>query len=163
VGAELNSYGADASTKLYDIFDSLSGHQLYVDVPLTRAGLTYATDALDSITAAKITAFQSGGFPIVSATYSPNLIILPAGQSQYSALPKEYDNMLVYYACQRVLESLGDTEGLMVNQQQLERTQNSIQSAYGARLKGETRKITNRRGLLTHVVSSGQYSRWRRR
>lgn len=163
VGAELNTYGAEGSLKLYDVFDLASGHYLYVDVPFTRTGLVYTTDTLDSITSVKVESFQAGGFPIISATYNPSLVLLPAGQSQYSALPKEYDNMLVYYACQRVLESLGDTEGLMVNQQQLERTQKSIQSAYGARLKGDTKKVTNRRGLMAHITARGQNSRWWRR
>lgn len=158
-GTEFNTAFPTATSALVDIYHTQSGHLLAADVVMARSGTSFTTSDLEVNDLRQFEAYQQGGFP-VSGAFSSQLYIVPAGQNQYSGLPKEYDNVLIYYTCQRILESLGDTEGLQVNQTQLERAQNSIQSAYGKRIAGENKKVVNRRGLLNSLVRRGRYSRW---
>lgn len=153
-GAALPVYD---SVQFVDIYRKSTGAIIKANVRVTRSGDTYSNIGLDADTIAQLKANQPGGFP-VAAPYEPDLLLLPPGKSEFSTIPYEFDQLLVLYVCERVLESLGDTEGLQVVMAKIKETRDSISRVTGNRLQGERRKLTDRRSIAR--IQRGQ--KWTR-
>lgn len=138
-----------SQTKFLDIYRKSTGAIIKANVRMTRSGSTYSSIVLESQEIAQIKANQPGGYPVggVAGPYEPDLLLLPAGSSEFSTIPYEFDQLLVLYVCERVLESLGDTEGLQVVMTKIKETHDSISRITGNRLQGERRKLTDRRSI----------------
>mgnify|MGYP003346052919 CR=1 FL=1 len=145
-GTSWDSYQSTGSTKFVDIYRKSTGAILKSNIHVARSDTTYTITGLSDDEISQIKSYQSGGFP-VSGPYESELLLLPAGQSEFSTIPYEYDQLLVLYVCERVLESLGDTEGLQVVMAKIKETKDSISRVTGNRLQGERRKLTDRRSI----------------
>lgn len=152
--ADLNTYCSNNNTRLFDIYRKSSGSLLAADVELERdtsANYTYfSTSQLVISNILDIENFQEGGYPVdISASiYEPDILLIPAGRSQYSTIPYEMDNLLVQIAVGRILDMIGDTEGLRVNDTRVKALYDSVTSALGNRIRGESKKIVNRRSII---------------
>ena len=156
--AELNTYCSVNNTRLFDLYRKSSGALLAADIPLTREhGLgslsgseLFSTDQLIAANILDIENFQEGGFPVdlTLGLYEPDILLIPAGKSQYSTIPYEMDNLLVQIAVGRILDMIGDTEGLRVNDTRVKALYDSVTSALGNRIRGESKKIVNRRSII---------------
>jgi len=135
------------TTKFVDIYRKSTGAILKSNVKLTRASsLSYTNIGLSAEEITQLQSNQPGGFP-VSGPYESDLLLLPAGKAEFATIPYEFDQLLVLYVCERVLESLGDTEGLQVVMTKIKETHDSISRITGNRLQGERRKLTDRRSI----------------
>jgi hypothetical protein len=152
-----DTYQATGTTKFVDIYRKTTGAILKANVQMARSGTTYTITGLSDDEINQIKAHQPGGFPI-SGPYESELLLLPAGQSEFSTIPYEFDQLLILYACERVLESIGDTEGLQVVMAKIKETRDSISRVTGNRLQGERRKLTDRRSIAR--IQRGQ--KWTR-
>lgn len=146
-GAEFDSFIGVGQTKLVDLYRWNSGAILDPDVKLTRTGTTTFTTT--DLTEAEVTEFkgyQQAGMPVV-APYASDLYLLPAGQSMFSTIPYEMDSVLALETSCRILESLGDTEGLNVTQAMLKKAYDSVSLALGNRLSSQYKRVTDQRRL----------------
>ena len=149
---ELATYCPSSATRLFDLYRKSSGSLLAADIKLTR-GVTgsyahFATDDLFIENVLDIENFQDGGFPITPNLYEPDLLLVPAGRTQYSTVPYELDNLLAQKAAGRILEIIGDTEGLQVNDTRVKDIYLQVTSALGNRIRGESKRVVNRRSVL---------------
>lgn len=149
--ADLSKYCDNGSKKLFDLYRKSSGALLVADLELERQGgavqTLFSTSQLVSSNILDIENFQEGGFP-VQDPYESDLILIPAGRSQYSTIPYEMDNLLVQIAVGRILDLLGDTEGLRTNDTRVKALYLSITSALGNRIRGESKRVVNRRSII---------------
>lgn len=138
-------------TKLYDLYRASTGAVLRSDIALTRATATTftMTGNWDADDIKDLTAFQENGLP-VATPYTSELYLLPAGQSQFSQLPYEFDQILVLHVCSRILESMGDIDGLRVNEERLRAAYEAITSVMGNRSKGQRKVVSNHRGIASN-------------
>jgi len=81
--------------------------------------------------------------------------------SMYTYLPNEFDYLLCYQACSKILESLGDTEAMRMNEQRIKDLYEKIKSVYSTRVKGERRKVVDNRGLGRTIKAYGRNGLWR--
>ena len=141
-------YGA---TKIVDVFCKSTGAVLKTNVKVTRGSSsdTYTIVGLSLDEVKQIKTNQTGGFPNNAdiVDYPPELYLVPAGECEFATIPEEFDQLLVLYVCERVLESLGDTAGLEIVMTKIKETRDSISRVTGNRLQGERRKLTDRRSL----------------
>lgn len=149
---EFEAYSLNSQTKLYDLYRKSSGAIIAADLPLTREigalGYDYfKTTQLTVDNIQDLENFQDGGFPVTSA-YESDLLLIPAGRSQFAAIPYELDNLLAQKVAGRVLEIIGDTEGLQVNDTRVRDIMMQVTSALGNRSRGESKKVVNRRSIL---------------
>jgi hypothetical protein len=144
-GAQWDTYQASGA-KFVDIYRKSTGAILKANVKVTRSGTSYTIDGLSDEEIKQIQSHQEGGFP-VSGPYESELLLLPAGKAEFSTIPYEFDQLLVLYVSERVLESIGDTEGLQVVMGKIRETKDSISRITGNRLQGERRKLTDRRSI----------------
>ena len=148
-GAGWNAYQATATTKFVDIYRKSTGAILKSNVRAVRSSDTYTISGLSAEEITQLQSNQPGGYPVggVVGPYESDLLLLPAAKSEFATIPYEFDQLLVLYVCERVLESLGDTEGLQVVMTKIKETHDSISRVTGNRLQGERRKLTDRRSL----------------
>ena len=154
-GGDVNTYPTDnavwdafftSGAKFVDIYRKSTGAILKANVKVTRSGTSYTIDGLSDEEIKQIQSHKEGGFP-VSGPYESELLLLPAGKAEFSTIPYEFDQLLVLYVSERVLESIGDTEGLQVVMGKIRETKDSISRITGNRLQGERRKLTDRRSI----------------
>jgi hypothetical protein len=151
--ADLNTYCAVSSTKKFDLYRKSTGAIVRPDLVLTRAQTTTTnTFTLSGATdndRKDIEVYQEGGFPVATAFgFTNDLILVPAEQSQYSTIPYEMDNLMVQKAVGRILELIGDTEGLQINDTRVKDLYLQVTSALGNRSRGESKRVVNRRSVL---------------
>lgn len=149
---EFEALSINGQTKLYDLYRKSSGAIIAADLPLTKevgpSGYDYyKTTQLTLDNILDIENFQDGGFPVTGG-YESDLLLIPAGRSQFSTIPYELDNLLAQKVAGRVLEIIGDTEGLQVNDTRVRDIMMQVTSALGNRSRGESKKIVNRRSIL---------------
>jgi hypothetical protein len=65
----------------------------------------------------------------------------------FTYLPDEFDYLLCYHTCSKILESLGDEQGLAMNEQRVDALYNKLKNVYATRVKGQRRKVADKRGL----------------
>lgn len=150
-GAVWSNYIAENTSKFVDIYRKSTGSIIKSNVQVTRGsgGNTNVYTINTSVTSNEITQIktnQAGPWPVV-APFESDLLLLPAGESEFSTLPYEYDQLLVLYTCERVLESLGDTEGLQVVMTKTKETADSIARLSSNRIQGENNKLEDRRSV----------------
>jgi hypothetical protein len=150
VPADLATYCPTTGSKLFDVYRKSTGALLYINLPLTRTGSTFAGTSLSADDYQEIRGYQNGGLPL-GAAYDSELSLVPAAQLGYSPIPPEADNMLVVAVAGRVLESLGDTEGLKVNDSRMARSTTAVGQSLGTGNEGESSIITNRRGVSAQL------------
>lgn len=155
--AAWDTYQATGSTKFVDIYRKSTGALLKSNVRMARSGSSYTISGLSDDEIKQLQSNQAGGFP-VSGPYESELLLLPAGESEFATIPYEFDQLLVLYVCERVLESLGDTEGLQVIMGKIQETRDSISRITANRLQGERRKLTDQRSIAR--IQRGQ--KWTR-
>jgi hypothetical protein len=163
VGAELTTYCPVSSTKLFDIFRKTTGALFAYSVPFTRTNSTTFTSTSTEFTASsptEIEAWQQGGLPLLGYE-SSELYLVPAESCQFSTIPEEWDTLLIYHAASKILESLGDTEGLTVNETRITNLHFKIKTAYSSRVKGERLKVVDRRNIAYYQRIGGNNRLWR--
>jgi len=168
------SYINTNEQKYVDIYCKTTGLIIKSNVKLTR-GVTSTSGSLTSTVNTisglsideieQIKTYQSGNFNgmytnQITSPNDPELLLLPAGKSEFSTIPYEYDQLLVLYTCERVLESLGDTDGLSVIMEKIKETKESISRVTGNRLQGERRKLTDRRSIARIQRGSKYYKNY---
>ena len=84
------------------------------------------------------------------------LILLPAAKSEFLTTPQEYDQLLVLYVCERILESLNDTQGLQVVMAKIKDTRDALTALTQTRIQSEKRKLQDRRILSNSESRSVQ-------
>lgn len=161
-GAEYTVYQPDTTVKFVDIYRVSTGAILRPDVKLTRAGSSYTTTDLTEDDVKELINFQNGGAPVV-APFVSELYLLPSGQSQFSTIPEAFDSILVLETSSRILESLGDTQGLEVVASMLKKAYDSISISMGNRLSGQQKRVTDNRNIAAYQRSSNYGFRWNRR
>jgi len=135
-----------SGTKFVDIYRKSTGAILKSNVKVTKSGTSYTGLELSADEIVQLKSNQAGPWP-VDGPYESELVLLPAGESEFATIPYEFDQLLVLYVCERVLESIGDTEGLQVVMTKIRETKDSISRVTGNRLQGERRKLTDRRSI----------------
>lgn len=143
-----------SGTGLFDLYRYSSGAYTRVDLNCSITGSgstrTFSTANLSQDLVTTLTSGQDGSFP-VSAPYTYEYLIVPQDTIPYSPIPAELDNLLISSVCGRILESLGDTEGLSTNMAVLKKIQHNLAEIYGDRSVGETMKAVNRRGIYNFM------------
>ena len=146
-GADYDVYQPNSSTALVDLYRASTGMILKPDVSFTRTGTTtWTTTGLTEVEVGEFKAYQQGGFPS-SVPFSKELYLIPAGQSQFTNVPYEFDSIVVLEASSRILESLGDMQGLETVQAMLKKAYDSVSLAMGNRLSGQRKRVTDPRRL----------------
>lgn len=147
---QISTYCPDTSTKLFDLYRRSSGSLLAADLVLERDANVFSSTQLVAANVADIGNFQEGGYPVdmIAGIYEPDMVLIPAERSQFSTIPYEMDNLLVQIAVGRILDMIGDTEGLRVNDTRVKALYESVTSALGSRIRGESKKIVNRRSII---------------
>ena len=135
-----------SGTKFVDIYRKSTGAILKSNVKVTKSGTSYTGLELSADEIVQLKSNQAGPWP-VTGPYEAELVLLPAGESEFATIPYEFDQLLALYVCERVLESIGDTEGLQVVMAKIRETHDSISRITGNRLQGERRKLTDRRSI----------------
>lgn len=139
-----------SGTGLYDLFNRTTGTYVALDLKATITGsgssTVFTTLNLDEDDVTQIKQNQEGGYP-VAAPYSSDLVLVPQEMNPYTPIPIELDNLLVLATCSRILESLGDSEGLQISRALMESTKKTLAGVYENRIVGESRKVVNRRGI----------------
>lgn len=135
-----------SGTKFVDIYRKSTGAILKSNVKVTKSGTSYTGLELSADEITQLKTNQAGPWP-VTGPYDAELVLLPAGESEFATIPYEFDQLLALYVCERVLESIGDTEGLQVVMAKIRETRDSISRITGNRLQGERRKLTDRRSI----------------
>jgi hypothetical protein len=143
------------AVKLVDLYRASSGTILRPNLVLTRTGpTTFTTTDLTANEVTEFSAYQEGGYP-VAAYQTGDLLLLPAGQSQFSTIPYEFDSILVLETCSRIMESLGDAEGLGTVQAMLTKAYDSVAVSMGNRLSAQRKKVTDPRRMGIYQRSFG--------
>lgn len=149
-GAEYTTFQANPSVKFVDIYRKSTGAILRPDVRLSRTGATsFTTTDLTENDVNELKTYQSGGTPVVSP-YESELYLVPAGQCQFSTIPEAFDSILVLETCSRILESLGDVQGLGVVANMLKKAYDSITVSMGNRISGQQKKVVDNRSLASY-------------
>lgn len=138
------------ATGLVDIVRVSTGVLLYPDVVMAYSGGAYV-DVNGVLTQSMFDGLQS--------PYQQELYVMPAGQSAYSLIPAEADDLLVARVVSRIYEALGyvDTGDYGVIQKEIEIMQKNLADMYAERSKGQLKKVVSRRGIGR--ISMGG-SRW---
>jgi len=158
-GAEYGTFQADGIVKFVDIYRNSTGAILRPDVRLTRtAASTFTTTDLTANDVKELATYQSGGVPVVLPQIS-ELYFVPAGQSQFSTIPDPFDSILVLETSSRILESLGDMQGLEVVARMLVKAYDSITVSMGNRISGQQKKVVDNRNIAS--VQRGYGRRYR--
>jgi len=93
-GTAWDTYQATGTTKFVDIYCKTTGAILKANVRVTRSSTSYVIAGLSQDEINQIKAYQPGGFP-VSGPYESELLLLPAGRSEFSTIPYEFDQLLI--------------------------------------------------------------------
>ena len=134
-----------------DIYRVTTGAYLDINIKCSRSGTTITTTDLSEDDVTQMKAFQSGGFPLTQG-YGSDLVMLPAGQNNYSSIPKEVDNYLVICIAKRYYESIGDTESQKIlNEKFMDTARVNAGKAICQRVTGESKVIANRRGIRAYM------------
>lgn len=153
-----DTYQANGTTKFVDIYKKTTGAILKSNVRMSRLGSSYTISGLTSDEIKQFQSNQTGGFPVLDP-YTSDLLLLPAGESEFATIPYEFDQLLVLYVCERVLESIGDTEGLQVVMGKIQETRDSISRITANRLQGERRRLTDQRSIA-RIQRGGKWTRY---
>lgn len=143
-----------SGTGLFDLYRVSAGSYNKIDLVCVVTGSgstrTFTTDSLNENETVNLISSQEGGFP-VATPYTSDFILVPQDVNPYIPIPDELDNFLISAVCGRILESLGDVEGLAVNNGVLKRIQDNMAKIYGDRAVGESKKAVNRRGVYNFM------------
>lgn len=155
-----NPNGGIGSTQLFDIYNSLTGMLLSVDVPMLRtADTTFTTQCVQQNgtqiidpNVTELTNFQSGGYP-VSSTYLNELYLVPAGQSPFTTIPPVLDNLLVYELAIKILSAQGYVEELQIFMQEHGEMRKDLLSQMAMRVDTEPIVLSNKRGIKPNILA----------
>lgn len=137
-------------TCTFDIVQSKSPNKIIVfdksktTSCVTAKTITFATDCL------KIVDICSTG--TVAADISVGDYILKAEETIVPQLPTELHPVLAQRVAVKLLEALGDTEGMNNAQKELERMEFNANTIIDNRVEGANQKVVNRHGLLKEGI-----------
>ena len=155
IGAGFNTYLPDAGIKKVDIYRKTTGGIVAHSVLVTRSSSTLTTTQLTEAQANGFEAWQPGDFPLATG-FDAALIVTPEDQSLRTPLPTILDDYLETCVVSRMLLYIQDDKGYSMNEDKRRRTKADLIKMLGRRVRGEGKKITNRRGI-------GAYTRHFRR
>lgn len=139
---------------VFDLYRVSTGAYYRIDLTCAISGSgstrTFTTAGLNEDMVISLMSGQAGGFPVTNPD-SPEYLLVPQEVNPYSPIPAELDNLLVSAVCGRILESLGDTEGLATNMATMKKVQTNLAKIYADRAVGEAHKATNRRGIYNFM------------
>ena len=92
-------------------------------------------------------------------TFSVGDYIMKAEETIIPQLPTELQPILAQRVAVKLLEALGDTEGMQNAQKELERMEYNAQTLIDNRVEGSPQKITNRHSVLKSSLSNKLYRR----
>ena len=92
-------------------------------------------------------------------TFAAGDYITTAEESIVPQLPTELHPLLAQRTAIKMLEALGDTEGMRNAQQELERMEYNVMALIDNRVEGAPQKITNRHSILKSSLSNKLYRR----
>jgi hypothetical protein len=147
---------------LYDIVRKSTGavvaHNLRGSYLTPNTSMIFTFTNADEIN--NIKTYQDGNYPVNTLTsgISPELELVLADTSYRSTLPEEWDNLLVYHTCSKILEALGDFEGLAQNEKRIVDLKKRITDAFSSRVKGERKKIIDRRNIANYQKLNQYYT-----
>ena len=154
-GADFDAAFPVLSTKRLDIFRSSSGSWIELNLIATRTAIgTVTTTGFTQDQVTSLGAYQTGGFSQITSGFPAELVLLPAERINYTPIPAESDNYLILATCARVLEAVGDTEGLQVNDMKMEKMRKNLSKILAKRITGKAKIIANRRGLRAYMRPS---------
>jgi hypothetical protein len=158
-GSAFDTFMPNPTTaKSLDLFRKSTGSWYDLDVICARTGVnTITTTHFTAEDVTELNSFQKGGFSSIP-TYAAELILTPSEQINYTPIPPEADNYLVLATCGRYLESVGDTEGLQVNELKMQKTFETMIKSLGTRVINAPKPIVNRRGIRAYFTPN-----WARR
>lgn len=143
------------SSGIYDLFRTSTGAYEELDLVCTSVNMGMSTTVLSTSSLTKnettnLIQNQAGGYPVV-APYTAELTVVPSDINPYSPIPEELDNLLVLSTTGRLLEALGDSDGLQINMALLTKVQNNLVSAFGKRDVGGAHKAVSRTGIYNFM------------
>ena len=147
VGAELTTYCAVSSTKLFDVLRVSTGAVVAYNIPLERTATLSFRCASTLLDPTELANFQTGGFPVTTSLNTEELVLVPAGSCQYSTISEDFDRLLVLHTCSKILSSVGDVQALEVNEQNIKDLKKHYSNIFANRLAGEPVKIVNKNGI----------------
>jgi hypothetical protein len=80
--------------------------------------------------------------PVV-APYTPEIYMIPAGKTQFSNIPYEFDSILVLEVCSRYCESMGDIANLEIIEKMIKKAYDSVAISMGNRLSSQRKRVTD--------------------
>jgi len=154
-GADFDAAFPVLSTRRLDVFRSSSGSWIELNLIATRTAVgTVTTTGFTADQVTSLNVYQTGGFSQITSGFPAELVLLPAERINYSPIPSEADNFLILATCSRVLEAVGDTEGLQVNEMKMEKMRKNLSKILAKRVTGKPKVIANRRGLRAYMRPS---------
>lgn len=123
------------SSTQYDFIKSKSPHNI---ISIDRTAVAYSTGA-------KTIQFDPNDIP---STLQIGDYIAAAGESCVPNIPTELHAMLAQRVAQRVLEAIGDSQGLTNATNKLAEMENNMAVMLNARVEGAPRKIVNKNKML---------------
>jgi hypothetical protein len=162
VGAELNTYCSTSETKMFDVLRVSTGAIVAYNIPLERNTSTTFRFVSALLSPTEMANYQTGGLPVTTTLNTEELVLVPAGSCQYSTISEDFDQLLVYYTCSKILSSIGDVQSLEVNEQNIKDLKAHYANVFGSRLAGEPQKVVNRNGIGRMMNGYGWNNRWRR-
>ena len=152
--------------RLYDIINTSSHSIVASNVYLQYTSATNYEIISGLENAASVLRFQTTGAIVDQdeATGGTNagfglgeLQIVYRNEPYVTFLPDEFDYLLCYHTCSKILESLGDDAALGINEQRITGLYDKIKLVYSNRVKGERKKVNDRRGIGGYQKKYGTY------
>ena len=144
-------------TCVFDFVQGLSPNKILgfdrcvASLSLTLKTLTFNTSNLKTLDLFSITP--------KNLTFAVGDYITKAEETIIPQLPAELRPILAQRTAVKLLEALGDTEGMRNAQQELERMEFNVMSLIDNRVEGAPQKITNRHSILKSSLSNKLYRR----
>lgn len=156
------SYIGAYPTSIYDVVRRSTGAILTIDQLGTKnlgsTALTFA--GLTSDESQQISNSQNKGLIVTRPAYiDPDVYICRAGHTMYTPVPEAAETWLIAIVGARVLESIGDIEGMQVLLAKAAEAQSKMSKVMGVRNQGESKSFNSTRGLFGYVGYSSRYRR----
>jgi hypothetical protein len=147
----------------YDIFRMSTGSIVSIDlvgiynnaIPPNLQTVTIQNDELFQ----KLESYQPGLNPSLPSYLPQDLVLTDAEYVNYVPVPKAADAWVVCLAAMRVLEAIGDIEGLSILSAQAEKSKQAMSKVLGVRNQGESKAFNSRRGIFGFIGFNSRYRR----
>lgn len=120
---------------------------------------TYGEDFLQTIKMYYPNIMPNDPNPYFGLADVRDLVITDAEYINYIPVPKAADAWVVCLVAKRVLESIGDTEGMGILAVQAEKAKTDVTKVLGVRNQGESKAFNSRRGIFGYIGFNSRYRR----